>query len=463
MSRFARRVLIAAAVGALALTTMRSAGDAAGAAAGVPRSMGPPEYSSAWAGYGTSGRWFRYVSTTVTVPPQVVPPSPGAPSQRGDAVIWLNGIGSVVPAQIIVAPAGGPVSWVDPGGSGTFRISPRIGDRLTLSIYYDRNGHDYLTATDITRHTTQTVRTNVPKMTYLHARLFAVVNNDVTPPLADTPIWQFTNSRVTTYRADHGTLAGPWTTTKSIVSTNGASSTVIASPSGLSNGGQDFTAWLRALPLGYTDGMAGYEASGGRWFRFVSTTLTVPAATQPASAGDLAMIWLGQNGATPRAYATITVLPGGGADSIRYAASYGPRSNAGTFAISPKPGDRLAVSVYYDRQGHDYFTASDLTRAATQTVRADADLAGTAYTTAGIGGEISNSAVTPPPADTRLWDFSSSHVTTYSGDKGTTLGPWATSEIIDTINASTSGAVVMSPSVLSNGGQDFGVWLRHQQ
>ena len=70
--------------------------------------------------------------------------------------------------------------------------------------------------------------------------------------------------------------------------------------------------------------------------------------------------------------------------------------------------------------------------------------------------------MTSPSADTRLWDFSSSHVTTYSGDKGTTLGPWATSEIIDTIGASTSGTVVMSPSALSNGGQNFGVWLRHQ-
>src|SRR5207248_11764247 len=73
---------------------------------------------------------------------------------------------------------------------------------------------------------------------------------------------QFTNSRVTTSRSDHGTLVGPWTTTKSIVSTGGgASGTVIASPSELSNGGQDFTAWF-----------------------------------QPASAGDIAMIWLGQNG-----------------------------------------------------------------------------------------------------------------------------------------------------------------------
>ena len=455
----------AAVAAGIALTTAGVAGAAvpAAAATGATGSLGPPEYSSAWAGYQAGGRWFRYVSTTVTVPPQVVPPSPGAPAQRGDATVFLYGIGSVVPTQITVAPGGGPVSWGDPGGSGTFRISPRIGDRLTLSIYYDQHGHVYLKAADLTRHTTQTVRTHVPAMTYLHARLFAVVYNDVSPPVADTPLWQFTDSRVTTYSGDRGTLVGPWTTSQMIVSTaSNSSGTVIASPSGLSNGGQDFTAWFRALPLAYTDGLAGYEASGGRWFRFVSTTLTVPAATQPASAGDVALIWLGQHGATPRAFATITVLPGGGAGSVSYAARYGPRSNAGTFAISPRPGDRLAVSVYYDRQGHDYFTASDLTRAVARTARVNADLAGTAYTTAGIGGEISNSAVTPPPADTRLWDFSSSHVTTYTGDKGTILGPWATSEIVDTIGASTSGAVVMSPSVLSNGRQDFGVWLRHQ-
>jgi hypothetical protein len=49
-----------------------------------------------------------------------------------------------------------------------------------------------------------------------------------------------------------------------------------------------------------------------------------------------------------------------------------------------------------------------------------------------------------------------------AAEKGTILGPWATSETVDTINANPSGAVVMSPSALSNGGQNFGVWLRHQ-
>lgn len=260
----------------------------------------------------------------------------------------------------------------------------------------------------------------------------------------------------------HGTLEGPWQLTKLVKTTDGTSTaTVVESPSGLSNGGADFGIWLRAVPLAFTDGLAGYGISGGS-FRFVSTTLTVPAVTQPANADDVAVIWLGQTGPTPRAYATITVHPGGGAGSVSYAAEYGPNTSAGTFAVSPAPGDRLSVSVYYDRHGHDYFTATDTTSGATQTARVNADLADTAYTNAVIGGEISNSAVTPPPADTQLWDFSGSHVTTYSGGKGTILGPWATTEIADTIDASSFGAVVMSPSVLSTGGQSFGIWLRHQ-
>ena len=72
---------------------------------------------------------------------------------------------------------------------------------------------------------------------------------------------------------------------------------------------------------------------------------------------------------------------------------------------------------------------------------------------------IDNSAVTPPSADIRLWEFTTSRVTTYNGDKGTVLGPWATSEWTD---ASASSAVVMNPSVLSDGGGNFSVWLRHR-
>jgi len=240
MSRFTRIMLTAAAVGALALTTVGAGGPAARAATGAPQSMGPPSYSSAWAGYQAGGgRWFRYISTTVTVPPRVVPGSQG-----GSATVWLSGKGSVVPAQIYAAPGGGAgsVGW----NGGLFKVSPRVGDRLQLSIFYDQRGHDYLTVSDLTRHVAQTVRWNVPKMTYLNARLFVFVDNTVTPPRADKPLWRFTDSRLTTYSGVHGTVLGPWTTSKIIVTTTSTGSgTVIASPTGLSNGGRDFGVWLR--------------------------------------------------------------------------------------------------------------------------------------------------------------------------------------------------------------------------
>jgi hypothetical protein len=83
------------------------------------------------------------------------------------------------------------------------------------------------------------------------------------------------------------------------------------------------------------------------------------------------------------------------------------------------------------------------------------------YNAADIDAMINNGAVTPPPADIELWQFAGSHVTTDSGDHGTILGPWATTQYTDTTGTA-AGATVMSASVLSHGGQTFGVRLRHR-
>ncbi len=222
------------------------------------------------------------------------------------------------------------------------------------------------------------------------------------------------------------------------------------------------TASTRAtVPLVYTTGLAGYDDGGGRWFRFVSTTLTVPARTLPSSSDDMAFITLGHNGGpTPRPFALIEVLPGGGAGSVIYYSS----TSYGSLALSPKVGDRLSVSVYYDRHGHDYFTAIDRTRGISSTVhRASSPLINSMpYNHAALSGSIINGKVVPPKVATRLWAFSGSHVTTYRGNKGSILGPWTTSQFIDTTTGTAAGAVVMSAPVLWNGGQNFGVWLRHR-
>ena len=244
-----------------------------------------------------------------------------------------------------------------------------------------------------------------------------------------------------------------------ITTTTGtASGTVIVSPSGLSNGGRDFTAWLRALPPSYNLVLAGYQAHG-RSFRFISTTLTVPPRVLSKDHSGDAVIGLhtscGSQCQGP--FAVIEVLPGGGPGSVQYQGFLTP----GNFLVSPRAGDRLAISIYYDQHGHDYFTATDLTQHTTQTVRLAAGGINPVFDSARLSAVVGGT-VPAPAADTRLWQFTGSHLTTYGGVHGTVLGPWQTSTLIKTSDGTPASTVVASPSGLSNGGQDFGVWLRHQ-
>ena len=59
-------------------------------------------------------------------------------------------------------------------------------------------------------------------------------------------------------------------------------------------------------------------------------------------------------------------------------------------------------------------------------------------------------------SDFKLWAFTGTKVTTYTGVKGTLLGPWTTSKVA----AIAGGSVVMSPSVLFSNGADFNIWRR---
>ena len=83
------------------------------------------------------------------------------------------------------------------------------------------------------------------------------------------------------------------------------------------------------------------------------------------------------------------------------------------------------------------------------------------YNDVWLVGSANNSALTPPPADTQLWQFTGTHVTTYSGVHGTIQGPWNAAQFIDTLHGAASDPVVMDAPGLSNAGQDFTVWLRH--
>jgi hypothetical protein len=456
-----RSALFTAAAAGAAFTTLGLTGiGAAGASTAVPQSMGSPVYNMAWAGYTASGRWFRYVSTTLQVPSRTIPAASG-----GDAIISLRHAGhpSEPFAHIIVSPGGGAgtIEWsATASGTGTFRVAPKAGDQLAISIYYDRNGHDFFTAADLSQGTSQTVKVNVASPVYNTATLAGVALPTVDPPAADTALWQFTGSHLTTYGGDKGTVIGPWTT-RPMTATSSATAAgrVVANATVLAHGGQDFTVMLRALPVVRLGALTGYQAGGGRWYRYLATTVTVPPTpiTQPALDIGLTGIRLAHTGGpTPGPIAYLYVEQGGGPGSLRWDSS----TRAGTFAVSPDVGDVLTISIYYDQQGHNYFTVTDITKGITQTVKnaAGPEIASMPYNTARVVVAVDDNDLNPPATDTKIWAFSGTRVTTYTGVKGSLLGPWATSEIVLT----STGTSLVSPSVLSNGGQDFSVWLRHQ-
>ncbi len=208
----------------------------------------------------------------------------------------------------------------------------------------------------------------------------------------------------------------------------------------------------------FTDTIAGYMDTG-RSFRFAAATLTVPKEILPSRAFVTAIVSLvHMGGTTAGPYAQVVVFPGGGAGSVTYESSGG----SGTFAVRPRIGDRLRLSVYYDRHGHVFLTVADKTQGVTRTVRKNAGsrIGSLPYNTVALLGHINSQ---PRPAeDIRLWHYTNASVTTYKGIRGTVLGPWTTRKVVDTTTGTSSGLIVMSPSKLSNKGQDFGVWLRHR-
>ena len=205
-----------------------------------------------------------------------------------------------------------------------------------------------------------------------------------------------------------------------------------------------------------TDWGAGYQAQG-RWLRFVSATVTVTPRRIPNPHSD-------SNGdaqlslESARSSSYIFVVPGGGANSVSWEQNYG--GGMGSFSLAPRVGDQLNLSIYYDRQGHTQFTATDITQGVTRT--AQVTVGNLVYTKAFVGGLAYGLELqSPPPKDIELWHFTASHVTTYTGVHGTLLGPWQTYTVADTTTGDSMGSDVLSPSALWHQGQSFRVFWRH--
>ncbi len=249
MFRRFTRVIIAAALGA-AIAAFGYTATASAATRAIP-----VLYTTDFAGYHTASSdtlRFRYVATTVRV---AVCPTGTDPSSAPDAHIELFG-GSYWSADIDVTCNGGEasVSFFDQlsaitQAAGTFRLSPRAGDRVRISISRNVPGsQDSFTATDLRTGRSQTVRVTTPvAVVYQHAFVgSAIYSNAAVMPLPPTSrlLWTFQDSRVVTAGGIRGTLLGPWTTVAEIDRTSARITVMYPGP--LSSSGTSFSTYLHA-------------------------------------------------------------------------------------------------------------------------------------------------------------------------------------------------------------------------
>jgi hypothetical protein len=260
--RMARASLAVAAAGATVAVFGLTAAGTAGAAtrplpvayhphAAVATRSGRVAVSNLVAGFGTAvlENWkFRSVATTVPVAPCRI-----APSKNPFALVQLVG-GTRWAAQIGVFCNGGAdsIAFFDQksattSAAGAFKLTPRVGDSLAISISRNVTGHvDSFTVMNLRTRRSQTVRvTTSTAVVYHHAFLgSAVVNSnaDLTPlPATAEVLWTFQSSRVVTYGGVAGTLRGPWTTLR-VIDRSGA--VTLMYPGVLSSGGAKFNAIL---------------------------------------------------------------------------------------------------------------------------------------------------------------------------------------------------------------------------
>jgi len=271
--RITRAIFAAAAAGSTIAVFGLTAAGTAGAATGPSRAFNDHHFAGNHtapatgaallfvtrhlAGYNTAttdSLRFRYAATTLQVK---ACPIPIARTKNPVALVSLFG-GRSWDAEVDVLCNGGAGSifYFDQKSaathaSGAFRLSPRVGDRLRISVSRNVPGHrDSFTITDLRTRRSQTVRvTTSTSVVYRHAFMGSAIgsNANVMPlPASNTLLWTFSSSRVVTNGGVRGTLRGPWAAAEYIDRTAGG--VLVMYPGKLSSTGGGFSTHLHAAP-----------------------------------------------------------------------------------------------------------------------------------------------------------------------------------------------------------------------
>jgi hypothetical protein len=207
----------------------------------------------------------------------------------------------------------------------------------------------------------------------------------------------------------------------------------------------------RSMPVAYDQSSAGYVSSGWR-FRFVAATLKVPALQAITGDNGPAGVSLSDGTRT----AALLLQTGGGAGSITYDNGFGH----GTVPLAPRAGNILRLSISHGQAGdRDVFTVTNTSTGRTWTAPVSTP-AGTVYRQASATASLDNAAAGAPLNAVRLWSFKSVRVTSYSGIRGTVTGPWLSTELIDTLDGTSSSQWVLFPRPpWGDSDQNFTIWM----
>jgi hypothetical protein len=218
----------------------------------------------------------------------------------------------------------------------------------------------------------------------------------------------------------------------------------LAGPSVVSAGASSQAATAR-IASQYNKGSAGYMMTGGGWrFRYLATTVTVPAAGTRATRASISL-WDDADALG------VWINAGGGPGSIQTAWSWETQGTA--LAVAPNVGDQVTLSIYYDRMAmRNYVTAVDNTQG-TRATNATNSRRSFAWAQVSGGGPTWSLA----SSNTRLWAFKDTSLTSYNGTHGAIFGPWGTYRIIGTQGGTSTGTVVLWPTYPWNNGHNFSV------
>ena len=242
---------------------------------------------------------------------------------------------------------------------------------------------------------------------------------------------------------------------------------------------------------------AGYEASG-RYFRYISSTITVPDTSFLTGLYPQEYIQLSNGSLNEQGNPTGNQYVRAGIESCIVARTFGYTCTTGTWVAfveafnnslsgpyyshyselaGVNQGDGVNFSIYYYQGGNElsFVITPPSTSGTPQYYKTRAY--GPIFDHAAALDDFTDSTGTPialPPFihSFRLNQFLQGALTTYSGAKGSFTGPWTTSEVVATSNGllPPSGSTRVSPSALWSDGLSangavrpydaFGVWAR---